>query len=245
MHPYRRLDTSGLPIRAISRCLSSVSKNRQFLPALMFRSSECNTATNHASRYFCEVSKRNSGCQCCGSKRAKTRVKWHLLRCCIFNPPSGSGYGRNRGKLMSVTQIMAEVEAAGVSLRLDGEGVRIWFPEVRLRDELASQIAFLRRHRSEVTESMQARVGIPRMPPGVRLVKWNLKEPPVAIESCAVVTEPGLFARTTIEQLRIVLANPKHWVGWSVVQLIERLGQVGVTVDLETNHSRESPEFES
>jgi hypothetical protein len=146
---------------------------------------------------------------------------------------------------MSVIEILAEVEAAGVSLRLDGQGVRIWFPEARLRDELASQIAFLRRHRSEVTESLQARAGIPSLPPGVRMVKWNLKEPPIAIETCAVVTEPGLFARTTIEQLRIVLTNPKHWVGWSVFQLIERLGQVGVTVDLETNHLPESAEFGS
>jgi hypothetical protein len=138
---------------------------------------------------------------------------------------------------MSVTQIMAEVEAAGVVLRLDGQAVRIWFPERQRRDELATQVAFLRRHRSEVTESLQARAGIPSLPPGVRLVKWNLKEPPIAIETCAVVTEPGLFARTTIEQLRIVLANPKHWVGWSVFQLIERLGQVGVAVALENGNS--------
>ena len=83
------------------------------------------------------------------------------------------------------------------------------------------------------------------MPPGVRLVKWKLKEPPVAIETCTVVTEPALFASTTLEQLRIVLPNPKRWVGWGVFQLIERLAQVGVAVALEIDRFSEAAEFES
>jgi hypothetical protein len=70
---------------------------------------------------------------------------------------------------------------------------------------------------------------------GIRGIDWNLKEPPVAIETCAVVTDSGLFARTTLEQLRIALAEPKRWVGWAVPQLIDRLAQVGVQVTLEAN----------
>jgi hypothetical protein len=146
---------------------------------------------------------------------------------------------------LSVIEILAEVEAAGVELRLDGQAVRIWFPEAKHRDELASQIAFLRRHRGEVAKSLQAQAGIPKMPDGVRLVQWSLKEPPVAIETCAVVTEPALFASTTLEQLRVVLANPKRWVGWGVFQLIERLAQVGVTVALEIDRPSKPAEFES
>jgi hypothetical protein len=64
-------------------------------------------------------------------------------------------------------------------------------------------------------------------------VKWNLKEPPVAVEACAVVVNPGLFARSTLEQLRIALENPKRWVGWTIPQLIDRLAQVGVIVALQ------------
>jgi hypothetical protein len=70
------------------------------------------------------------------------------------------------------------------------------------------------------------------MPPGVQLLEWLLKSPPVAIETFAVVTDPALFAETTLEQLRHALSDPKSWVGWSVPQLIERLAQVGVTVKL-------------
>jgi hypothetical protein len=49
---------------------------------------------------------------------------------------------------------------------------------------------------------------IPAMPPGVRLVARNLKEPPVVIETSAVVVNPALFARTTLTQITTALANP-------------------------------------
>jgi hypothetical protein len=80
------------------------------------------------------------------------------------------------------------------------------------------------------------------MPLGVRLVKWNLKKPPVAIETGAVVMDTPLFALTTLEQLRTVLAVPKRWIGWSVPQLIDRLAQVGVSVALEANDSAQVAE---
>lgn len=71
------------------------------------------------------------------------------------------------------------------------------------------------------------------MPAGVRLVLWNLLDPPVLIETCAVVTDSALFANTTLDQLRWALERPGRWVGWSVPQLINRLAQVGVIVALE------------
>jgi hypothetical protein len=80
---------------------------------------------------------------------------------------------------------------------------------------------------------------------GVRLVKWNLKEPPVAIDTCSIVTDPALFASTTLGQLTAALANAKRWVGWSVPQLIDRLAQIGVTVALGIDKSSEPPELES
>jgi hypothetical protein len=146
---------------------------------------------------------------------------------------------------MSVIQVLGKVESSGIKLRLDGQKIRIRFPEPQQRDDLADHLLFLRGHREEVAEFLRARAAIPTMPPGVRLVKWTLKEPPVAIETCAVVTEPALFASTTLEQLRTALANPNRWVGWSAFQLIERLAQVGVTVALEIDRSSEPAEFES
>lgn len=135
---------------------------------------------------------------------------------------------------MSLSEVLKEVEAVGIALRLEGEKVRIRFPESYQREELAPQITFLRARREEVAEFLRLRHSIPAMPPSVRLVRWDLKQPPVAIETCAVVTDSALFARTTLEQLGTALAQPKRWVGWSIPQLIDRLTQVGVVVALKS-----------
>jgi hypothetical protein len=88
----------------------------------------------------------------------------------------------------------------------------------------------LRMSRAEVLLLLRARCAAPAMPEGLTLFQWKLLDPPILIESSSVVTDPALFARTTLEQLRIALENPKRWVGWSVPQLIERLSMVGVSV---------------
>lgn len=134
---------------------------------------------------------------------------------------------------MTVADVVSEVEAAGAAIRLEGDRVRVWYPDEEHRENLAEQIAFLRTHRADVASFLKARNAVLLMPAGVRLIEWNLKEPPVAIETCAVVTDPALFARTTVEQLRIALAEPRRWVGWTVPQLINQLAQVGVVVALE------------
>jgi hypothetical protein len=73
------------------------------------------------------------------------------------------------------------------------------------------------------------------MPPGVRLVKWSLKKPPIAIEYHPVVTNPAKFAGATLGELRERLTNPRRKYGWSVLQLIDRLAQVGMTVAVESS----------
>ena len=76
---------------------------------------------------------------------------------------------------------------------------------------------------------------VPATPRGVRLIEWRLNEPPVAIETCAVVLDPALFSQSTLEQLRVALENPKWWVGSSIPRLIYQLRQVGVVVALNAN----------
>ncbi len=99
----------------------------------------------------------------------------------------------------------------------------------KIRRDRAAVIAMLRDHESKPPSLEEVKAALPA---GVRLFSWNLKDPPVAIETCAVVTDPALFARSTLEQLRVALENPKRWVGWSVPQLIDRLAQVGAIVAL-------------
>jgi hypothetical protein len=133
---------------------------------------------------------------------------------------------------VAVAQTVMEVETLGVQLRVEADKVVMRFPAEELRNELSGQLAYLRTHRHEVMNFLRERDVIPKMPPGVQLVSWNLKEPPVAVEVCSLVTDSALFARTTLDQLRTALAQPKRWLGWTVPQLIERLAQVGVTVEV-------------
>jgi hypothetical protein len=119
------------------------------------------------------------------------------------------------------------IEAAGGLLAVHGERIRCRLPE-----DAAHLLEELLAHRDEVLLVLRQRDDVPAMPAGVRLVQWKLKEPPLLIETCAVVTDPALFATTTLRQLQIALKNPKRWVGWTVPPLIERLAQVGVVVTL-------------
>jgi hypothetical protein len=93
----------------------------------------------------------------------------------------------------------------------------------------------MRGHHSEdiALLSGKAQSAISATLPYARLIEWKLKERPIAIEACATVTDSDLFARTTLEQLRTALTEPKRWVGWTISELIERLAKVGVIVALE------------
>ena len=135
---------------------------------------------------------------------------------------------------MNVAEEVGLIEAAGAEFRLYGEKVRIWYPDEDRREELAAHVNFLRERRAQVTAFLRTRTVVAPMPPGVRLVAWNLKEPPIAIEYHAVVIDPAKFARATLGELRERLTNPKRKYGWTVPQLIDRLSQVGVTVALKS-----------
>jgi len=133
---------------------------------------------------------------------------------------------------VAVAQTVLEVETLGVQLRVEADKVVMRFPAEELRIELSGQLAFLRTHRHEVMNFLRERDVIPAMPSCVHLVSWNLKKPPVAIDVCSLVTDTALFAQSTLEQLRIALTQPKRWLGWTVPQLIDRLAQVGVTIEV-------------
>jgi hypothetical protein len=140
---------------------------------------------------------------------------------------------------VNVAETVCLIESAGATFRLDGEKVRVWYPNEERRGELAAQVSYLRERRAEVAALLKARSIIPTMPPGVRLIAWNLKEPPIVIEYHALVTDPAKFARANLGELRQRLSHPKRKYGWSVPQLVDRLAQVGVCVALESGDPTE------
>jgi hypothetical protein len=133
--------------------------------------------------------------------------------------------------MTSAEQVIEWIEAAGGLLVVHGERIRCRLPE-----DATYLLEELRKCRPEVLDTLRRRDAIPLMPSGVQLLKWHLKEPPLAIETCSIVIDPALFARTTLEQLRVALENPKQWVGWSIPELVDRLAQVGVSVEVSGRH---------
>lgn len=135
--------------------------------------------------------------------------------------------------MRGVGEVVSRIERLGGCLALTRDGsIRYRVP--RDNPESKALLDAVKAEKEALIAYLRTRAVIPAMPPGVSLVVWKLKEPPVAIETCAVVTDTALFAKTTLEQLRIALRQPKRWVGWGVPQLVDRLAQVGVVVTLET-----------
>ena len=130
--------------------------------------------------------------------------------------------------MTAAEQVIGCIEAVGGVLAVHGERIRCRLPE-----DATHLLEELRRCRSDALAVLRSRNGVPAIPPGVQLIEWRLKRPPVAIETCAVVTNPDLFARSTLDQLGMALKHPKRWVGWRIPQLIDRLAQVGVIVAVE------------
>jgi hypothetical protein len=71
------------------------------------------------------------------------------------------------------------------------------------------------------------------MPEGVRLVSWEPKPVPVAIDICSVVMDVPKFVQSELSALDSRLNNP--WAihgGFTVPQILDRLAQAGVFVAL-------------
>jgi hypothetical protein len=82
--------------------------------------------------------------------------------------------------------------------------------------------------------SMTAAPSCPPLPPGVRLISYNPKSPPVAIDVCSVVTDVEKFIRAELGELNARLHSPVQIRGgWGAFTILERLRQVGVELELE------------
>lgn len=77
--------------------------------------------------------------------------------------------------------------------------------------------------------------GPPAIPEGVTMLTWKPERPPVVIKTLAVVNDVPLFIRSTLEQLRASIAG-ENWLAGnrSVRELLDRLEQVGVKVEVAT-----------
>ena len=128
----------------------------------------------------------------------------------------------------------------GLELRLVDGKVKAVFP-ANDRARMVPVLERLRTNRDQIADVLRQRADIPPMPSGVQLLSWKLKEPPIAIERWSVVNDPALFARRTLEQLEAALAGKNRLAGnWSVRELVERLEQVGIGVEVDELQTEQS-----
>lgn len=161
-----------------------------------------------------------------------------------------------------LSELISRLEAAGGELGLNGDRVIVKYSN-HCKEVLSPLLQLLRENRAGLVDLLRARGGsedhenqcmpcrdagqglakgesvapkiaaAPPMPPHIRLVQWNPKKTPIAIDSCTVVVDVALFIKKTLEQLNTALTDDQHWVGWSVPQLTDRLRQAGVVVELD------------
>jgi len=133
---------------------------------------------------------------------------------------------------MTAIEVLYAVEKAGGSLALNRGQIKYTIPKPS-----AWLVAELRQQRDKIVALLQQRTALPPMPPGVRLVRWAPKQPPVVLQQWSVVIDVDKFISATLAQLRARLEGKDFLAGnWGQRDLIERLEQVGVEVEVNDDH---------
>jgi hypothetical protein len=131
---------------------------------------------------------------------------------------------------MNAPQVLEAVQNVGGSLTLSGERIQYALP-----DDAVWLVPELKQHREELIELLRGCETPPPMPLGVRLLKWQPKNPPIAIVRMGIVTNVDKFIGATLRELRARLDGKDFRAGnWSLRELVDRLEQVGVIVSVES-----------
>jgi hypothetical protein len=131
---------------------------------------------------------------------------------------------------MKAPEVLEAVQSAGGTLTLKDQRIQYVVPESAVW--LVSEI---KEHREELVAMLRAQETPLPMPPGVRLLKWAPRTPPIAIVRTGIVTNAHTFIAATLSQLEARLEGKDFLAGnWSLRELLDRLDQVGVQVQVET-----------
>jgi hypothetical protein len=101
---------------------------------------------------------------------------------------------------MTPSELIEAVAEAGGTLELKDDKVRYQMPPER-----AHLVEELRQQREGIKVLLLGRRISAALPPGVRLLSWQPKEPPVILTRHSVVTDVEGFTTMTLEQLRVAL----------------------------------------
>ena len=127
--------------------------------------------------------------------------------------------------------VLTELRRRGVTVAVDGNTLCLR-PKRALDDGLLARV---REHKEEILRELtpQGADDLPKLPKGVRLVHYEPKQPPVMIESHAVVTDVQKFIETGLRELDARLHAPVQIRGgFGVFTILDWLAQCGVELEI-------------
>ena len=134
---------------------------------------------------------------------------------------------------MTAIELLDAIEHVGRSLELNGGQIKYAIPKratwliLELKENWEELIGLLREVKTR-----------PPMPPVVRLLNWEQKEPPVAIVHMVIVNNVDKLIAATLGQLRARLEGKESLAGnWSLREIVDRLQQVGVVLQIGSSPS--------
>jgi hypothetical protein len=135
---------------------------------------------------------------------------------------------------MNAPELLETVQNLGGLLTLSGERIQYTLP-----NSAAWLVSELKEHRKELIGLLREERTRPPMPLGVRLIKWEPKNAPIAIVRIGIVTNVPKFIDATLLELKARLEGKDFLAGnWPLPELVDRLEQVGVAVAIETSATR-------
>jgi hypothetical protein len=141
--------------------------------------------------------------------------------------------------LSGVVELVAEFEARGGEFAFDGQQINVQYPPEQ-RETLALILETLRANRDAVAAFVRQRsrgvvapAQCPHLPPGVRLVKYAPKPPPVAVAPVSIVTDVDKFIRAYVSDLEYRLLRPEAHACAPLPEILAKLAEVGLELALE------------
>lgn len=134
--------------------------------------------------------------------------------------------------------LMEEFERLGGAFKLAGDQVRVEYPE-DLAENIRPLLEKLRPKREEVRQLLYkhppgvlAPPECPPLPPGVRLVRYAPKTPPVLVAPWSVVTDVKKFIAAYLRSLDWRLKHPKGYAAAPLPEILAKLAEVGLELEV-------------
>lgn len=138
-----------------------------------------------------------------------------------------------------VARAITVFESLGGEFTVDGTRILVEYPPER-REVITTTLEMLRAHRDEVATAVRERANgrpapsdCPGLPPGVRLVRYAPKAPPVVVQPWSIVTDVGKFIHAYLRDLQFRLEHPRGQVCAPLSDILAKLAEVGVELEID------------